>query len=77
MKEVILNHYGFSNLPFGKDIAPADVFPTDGITQAAAMIELGIESEDVILISGPIGCGKSLALRNAAQQIDTNRYQPI
>ena len=41
------------------------------------MIELGLESEDIILISGPIGCGKSLALRRVSSQLDPNRYQVI
>lgn len=73
----ILNHYGFSRLPFGKNIAIDEIFPTENMKEAAAMIELGIESEDVLLISGPIGCGKSLVLRRMASQLDPNRYQLI
>lgn len=75
MKEVILSHYGFSRLPFGKEIGPQDMFQSDALTQASAMLELGIESEDIIVLTGPIGCGKSLTLRYAARGFDPNRYQ--
>ena len=77
MIATILNHYGFSRLPFGKDIAPDNIYLAAGIVEAGAMIELGLESEDIILITGPIGCGKSLAVRRSAGQLDTNRYQLI
>lgn len=77
MKQVILNHFGFARLPFGKDIAIDQVFRTQALTQATAMIELGLESEDLIVLTGPIGCGKSLTVRQAAAGIDTHRYHVI
>ena len=77
MKDVILNHYGFSRLPFGKDIAPDDIFRTSTLTQATAMLELGLDTEDIMLLTGPIGCGKSLIIRHSAHGFDTNRYQII
>ncbi len=78
MKQVILNHYGFSRLPFGKDIAPEEIFNTDALRQAGAMLELGLDSaEDIMLLTGPVGCGKSLVVRHAAGGFDTNRYQII
>ncbi|MFW6364169.1 MAG: ExeA family protein [Spirochaeta sp.] len=77
MIDTILNHYGLSRLPFGKNIAADEIYPTESMNDAGAMIELGLESEDIILITGPIGCGKSLAVRRTAGQLDTNRYQLI
>ncbi|MDZ7794230.1 MAG: AAA family ATPase [Spirochaetia bacterium] len=77
MIDTILNHYGFSRLPFGKNISADEIYPTESMNEAGAMIELGLESEDIILITGPIGCGKSLAVRRVAGQLDTNRYQLI
>jgi len=77
MKEIILNHYGFSRLPFGKDIAADEIFETDTFTQAISMLELGLDSEDLMLLTGPIGCGKSLIIRHAADGFDSNRYQLI
>jgi len=77
MKEAILNHYGFSRLPFGKDIAPGEVFPTSSGTEAVSMLELGLESEDIMVLTGAIGCGKSLVLRAATHRFDSNAYQVI
>jgi len=77
MKQVILDHYGFCRLPFGKDLAPGDAFQTDTFSQATAMLELGLDSEDIMLLTGPIGCGKSLIVRHIAESFDANRYQLI
>ncbi len=77
MKQVILNHYGFSRMPFGKEIAAEDIFKTQTLSQATAMLELGLDSEDIMVLTGPIGCGKSLIVRHAAAGFDTNRYQII
>jgi type II secretory pathway predicted ATPase ExeA len=78
MKQVILNHYGFSRLPFGKEIATEQIFKTQTLSQATAMLELGLDSdEDIMLLTGPIGCGKSLIVRHAVGGFDTNRYQTI
>lgn len=77
MTETILNHFGFSRLPFGKDIRTDQVFITDALSQATSMIEFGLDSEDIILITGPIGCGKSLIVRHAVSSFDANHYQTI
>jgi type II secretory pathway predicted ATPase ExeA len=77
MREAILTHYGLSRLPFGKDIEEENIFHTEELSRTAAMLELGIESEDVMIVSGPIGCGKSLIIRHGIRSLDTNRYQPI
>lgn len=77
MKQAILNHYGFSRLPFGKHIDVEKIFPTEELTQSTAMLELGIESEDIMLLTGPIGCGKSLIVRHALEHLDSNRYLPL
>ena len=77
MKNAILNHYGFSKLPFGKDITPDCIFETNTLTQATAMLELCLDSEDIMVLTGPIGCGKSLLIRHATHGFDTNLYQII
>lgn len=77
MIETILNHHGFSRLPFGKDIPPEDIFESSPILETSAIIELGLTSEDIILLTGPIGCGKSLAVRRAVGQLDSTRYLPM
>lgn len=77
MMQTILNHYGFSKMPFGKDITSDGVYRSSSIEEAGAMVELGLQSEDLILITGPIGCGKTLAIRQAMGNLDHNQYQLI
>jgi energy-coupling factor transporter ATP-binding protein EcfA2 len=40
------------------------------------MLSLGVESEDILLVSGPIGSGKSVALRSFIAALDPNRFSP-
>lgn len=75
--QTILNHYGFSKLPFGKDISSDAAYLSTSMEEAGAMMELGLQSEDIILITGPIGCGKTLAIRRAMGNLDHNQYQLI
>lgn len=77
MKDSILNFYGLKRLPFGKEIASGDLFNTRALDDAQAMILLGIEDEDFILLTGSIGCGKSVIIRSAIATLDSNRFLPI
>lgn len=77
MKNAILNHYGFSKLPFGKDISSDDLFKSKSLEEAMAMLQLGVVEEDILLLTGPIGCGKSVVLRASSDSLDANRYHLI
>ena len=77
MKKTILNHFGFSRLPFGKDISSDDLFRSKSFEDALAMVQLGVMEEDILLLSGPIGCGKSVVLRASSDSLDSNRYHLI
>ncbi len=77
VKDTVLNHFGFSRMPFGKDVPIDQVFPTAALAEATAMLSLGLDCEDIMLITGVIGCGKSLLVRRAACDFDSDRYQLI
>ena len=77
MKDTILNFYGLKLLPFGKEIASVDLFKTRALDDAIAMLLLGMEGEDLLLLTGSIGCGKSVIIRAAMAAVDQNRYLPI
>lgn len=77
MKDAIQNFYGLKRLPFGKDVAQVDLFKTRAIDDALAMLHLGMEDEDLLLLTGSIGCGKSVIIRSAMAAVDQNRYLPI
>jgi len=73
----VLDFYGFAKMPFGKDIPVTDVHTTDQITNTVAMLKLGLADEDIILLTGPVGSGKSVTLRTFACGLDQNKYTPI
>jgi len=73
----VLNFYGLSCMPFGKEIHSSDIFQTAALKDAYAMLELGVETEDILLLSGPIGCGKSVTIRYFISSLNSNLYVPV
>lgn len=73
----VLDFYGLSTMPFSKDIPVPRIFLSRALEDAQSMLEMGVVTEDILLISGPIGCGKSVALRYFIDSLDTNAYQPV
>lgn len=73
----VMNFYGFLRMPFDKDFESSQAFGSPSLTNAVAMLSLGVECEDILLVSGPIGSGKSVALRSFIAALDPNRYSPI
>ena len=73
----VMHFYGFSRMPFGKEFDSADAFTSPSFADSVAMLALGVESEDILLVSGPIGSGKSVALRSFIAALDPNRFAPV
>ncbi len=77
MKNTVLDSFGFSHLPFSKILTHKQLFHSKEYKAAFAQLEYGIPTEDIMLLSGPIGCGKSVVLNAAMHSLDTNQYSPI
>jgi len=73
----VMDFYGLKNMPFGKEIAVENIFSTSQISNTSAMLKLGLADEDIILLTGPVGSGKSVTLRTFTDSLDLNRYTPI
>lgn len=73
----VLDFYGLKNMPFGKDITVGDIFNTRQLENTSAMLKLGLADEDIILLTGPVGSGKSITLRSFINNLDQNKYTPI
>ena len=73
----VMSFYGFVHMPFDKDFEIQEAFASPSLSNAVAMLALGVESEDILLVSGPIGSGKSVALRSFITTLDPNRFSPI
>ena len=77
MVKSVLDQFGFSRLPFSKNLSPKEAFPTSSYTEALARLQYGIGSEDFLLLTGPIGVGKSVALLALIYSLDPNAYSSI
>jgi type II secretory pathway predicted ATPase ExeA len=77
LSKSVLDHFGFSRLPFSKTLSPKEAFPTSSYTEALARLEYGIGTEDFLLLTGPVGVGKSVALFALIHALDPIAYSPI
>lgn len=77
MNNAVLDFFGFSHLPFSKILSPRQLFHSSGYKEAFAQLEYGIPVEDFMLLSGPVGCGKSVVVGALMQALDSNHYVPI
>lgn len=68
------SYYGFSRIPFSKDIPPADLFPAEGQAELYARLDYLTRQRGMGLLTGETGCGKSTALRRFTSSLDANRF---
>jgi type II secretory pathway predicted ATPase ExeA len=70
----IMDYYGFKKMPFGKNVEPDRTFESQSLSNAVSMLSLGVAEEDFMLVHGPVGCGKSCAIRSFASSLDSDRF---
>lgn len=58
-------HFGFSRLPFGKEIAPEDLYLSSGLRELDARLRYLWELHGLGLLTGEPGSGKTTATRKA------------
>ena len=70
-------HFGFTAMPFGRDLAPAMLHRHSAHTQAAARITWTITEKTLGVITGEVGTGKTVAVRAALSALDPTRHTVI
>jgi type II secretory pathway predicted ATPase ExeA len=70
-------HYGFSKMPFGRELAPGMLHRHDAHNQAAARITWCIQQRALGVLTGEVGAGKTVALRAALDGLDPSRHALI
>lgn len=70
-------HYGFSRMPFAKQLAPGMLHHHHGHDEAAARISWCIAEAALGVITGDVGSGKTVAVRAAVASLDTSRHSVI
>jgi type II secretory pathway predicted ATPase ExeA len=77
MIERIRSHYGFTKMPFGRDLAPGMLHRHAAQGEATARISWCISEHALGVITGEVGAGKTAALRAALATLDSSRHTLI
>ena len=70
-------HYGFTRMPFGRDLAPAMLHRHRAHGEALARITWCVDQHALGVITGEVGAGKTVAIRAATAALDTSRHVTI
>jgi type II secretory pathway predicted ATPase ExeA len=70
-------HYGFSRMPFGKDLAPSMLHGHRSHSEAVARITWCVAESAIGVITGECGAGKTVAVRAAVASLDPSRHSVI
>ena len=70
-------HYGFTRMPFGRNLAPGMLHRYTGHGEAVARISWCVEQHALGVITGEVGAGKTVAVRAATAALDTSRHVVI
>jgi type II secretory pathway predicted ATPase ExeA len=71
------SHYGFTRMPFGRDLAPSMLHRHPGHGEAVARITWCVDQHALGVITGEVGAGKTVAVRAATAALDTSRHVVI
>nr|WP_249019418.1 AAA family ATPase [Conexibacter sp. S30A1] len=67
-------HYGFTRMPFSKDLAPGMLHSHSAHAEAVARMSWCIAEQAIGVISGECGAGKTVAARAAVASLDASRH---
>ena len=70
-------HYGFTRMPFGRNLAPSMLHRHRGHSEAIARISWCVDQHALGVITGEVGAGKTVAVRAATAALDTSRHVVI
>jgi type II secretory pathway predicted ATPase ExeA len=69
--------YGFTRMPFGRDLAPAMPHRHNAHSETVARIDWCVTEHRIGVITGEVGAGKTVALRAALSTLDNSRHTII
>jgi type II secretory pathway predicted ATPase ExeA len=75
--QLLQAHWGFTKMPFGRDLAPSMLHRYRSHQEAIARITWCIEQHHIGVITGEVGAGKTVAIRAATTALDTSRHVSI
>jgi len=75
--DLLQAHYGFTRVPFGKDLAPHMLHRSAAHLEATARIAWCVQERALGVITGEVGSGKTVAARTATTALDASRHTII
>ena len=73
MLQKMRGHWGFTRLPFGRDLAPSMLHKHGVHNEAVARISWTVNERALAVVTGEVGAGKTVAIRAAR---DTPQTRP-
>jgi type II secretory pathway predicted ATPase ExeA len=77
MIDKLQSFYGFTRLPFGRDLAPGMLHRHTSHAEAIARIAWCVNQRALGVVTGEVGAGKTVAVRAALSTLDTSRHSVI
>jgi type II secretory pathway predicted ATPase ExeA len=77
MIERLSAYFGFSRMPFGRDLAPGMLHRHNSHGEAVARIGWCIDERRIGVITGEVGAGKTVAVRAALASLDRSRHTVV
>ncbi len=69
--------FGFTKIPFGRDVDIKDLFQYPQLTELHQILELSVASQSGTLITGEAGTGKTTVVRGFLDTLPVNQYRTI
>jgi type II secretory pathway predicted ATPase ExeA len=77
MIDKLQSFYGFTRMPFGRDLAPGMLHRHTSHAEAVARITWCVDQRALGVVTGEVGAGKTVALRAALSTLDASRYAVV
>ena len=77
MIEKLQAHYGFTRMPFGRDLAPGMLHRHAAHNEACARITWCIAERAIGVVTGEVGAGKTASVRTVLAGLDASRHTII
>lgn len=73
----LCSYFGLTSVPFGKGLAPSALFRSAAHQEAVARLAWCTEEQGLAVVTGEVGCGKTVAARAAVAGLDPSRTQVV
>ena len=77
MTDAVIDRFGLTRMPFGRDLPPGRLHRHADCAEAAARITWAVAGKAIGVITGEVGTGKTAAVRAAAAGLDPAGHNVI